>query len=135
MDFFFCYIFGSPLFAVKTVYLYDIENLIFVRKIYVSPEKMEWKKDVISLIFEDAKYLLEVNFKAIEGYIEEIVNGGKSNEEGSEESFAESYDIDEKVLNEFFIDNVFIYQSEKNKLIYIHQKYVMLLLYLKNIIY
>jgi hypothetical protein len=30
--------------------------------------------------------LLEVNFKAIEGYIEEIVNGGKSNEEGSEES-------------------------------------------------
>ena len=121
-------IFGGPLFAVKTedaIYLYDIENLIFIRKIDVSPEKIIWndKKNLVALICEDVTYLLEVNFKAIEGYIEEIVDGGKANEEGCEESFGDSYDIDEKILNGFFIDNVFIYQSEKNKINYtIHQK-------------
>ena len=72
-------------------------------------------KKKVDLICEDVTYLLEVNFKAIEGYIEEIIDRGKSNKEGCEESFVESYDIDKKVLNGFFIDNVFIYQSKKKQ--------------------
>ena len=73
-------VFGGPLFAVKTdeaIFLYDVENTIFIRKIDVVPNKIIWsdKKNKVALICEDVLYILEVNYDKIEEYIEKIVDG------------------------------------------------------------
>ena len=116
-------IFGGPLFSIKTedsIYMYDIENTILIRKIEVIPNKIIWndKKNSVALICEDVTYILKVNFNKIEEYIEKCIDDGEIDENGCEEAFGESYDIDEKIINGFYIENVFIYQTAKNKINY-----------------
>ena len=116
-------VFGGPLFAVKTdeaIFLYDVENTIFIRKIDVVPNKIIWneKKTKMALICEDVLYILEVNYDKIEEYIEKIVDGEKGDVDGCEESFGDSFDIDGKILNGFFIDDIFVFENSKNKISY-----------------
>ena len=116
-------VFGGPLFAVKTedsIYLYDCENTIFIRKIDVVPKKIIWNdnKTKVALICDDGTFILEVNVSEIERYIDTIVEGGKADENGCEGSFGEAYDINERIINGFFINEVFVYQNEKNKINY-----------------
>ena len=116
-------VFGGPLFAVKTdeaIFLYDVENTIFIRKIDVVPNKIIWndKKSKMALICEDVLYILEVNYDKIEEYIEKIADGEKGDVDGCEEAFGDSFDIDGKILNGFFIDDVFVFENSKNKVSY-----------------
>ena len=116
-------VFGGPLFAVKTdeaIFLYDVENTIFIRKIDVVPNKIIWndKKSKMALICEDVLYILEVNYDKIEEYIEKIADGEKGDVDGCEEAFGDSFDIDGKILNGFFIDDVFVFENSKNKISY-----------------
>ena len=116
-------VFGGPLFAVKTedaIFLYDCENTIFIRKIDVVPNKIIWndKKTRVALLCDDGAFILEVNFTEIEKYIDNVVDGGRADENGCEASFGEAYDLNEKIINGFFIDEVFVYQNEKNKINY-----------------
>ena len=116
-------VFGGPLFAVKTdeaIFLYDVENTIFIRKIDVVPNKIIWneKKTKMALICEDVLYILEVNYDKIEEYIEKIIDGEKGDVDGCEESFGDSFDIDGKIINGFFIDDIFVFENSKNKISY-----------------
>jgi coatomer subunit beta' len=116
-------VFGGPLFAIKTdeaIFLYDVENTIFIRKIDVVPNKIIWseKKNKVALICEDVMYILEVNYDKIEEYIEKIVDGEKGDVDGCEEGFGESFDIDGKILNGFFVDDIFVFENSKNKISY-----------------
>ena len=116
-------VFGGPLFAVKTdeaIFLYDTENTIFIRKIDVVPNKIIWneKKSKVALLCEDAMYILEVNYDKIEEYIEKVVDGEKADIDGCEEAFGDAFDIDGKILNGFFVDDVFIFENSKNKISY-----------------
>jgi coatomer subunit beta' len=116
-------VFGGPLFAVKTdeaIFLYDVENTVFIRKIDVVPNKIIWneKKSKMALICEDVMYILEVNYEKIEEYIEKIAEGEKGDVDGCEEAFGDSFDIDGKILNGFFIDDVFVFENSKNKISY-----------------
>ncbi len=116
-------VFGGPLFSIKTedaIYMYDVENTILIRKIEVIPNKIIWneKKSSVALLCDDVTYILEVNYNKIEEYIEKVIDDGESDENGCEEAFGESYDIDEKIINGFYIDNVFVYQTGKNKINY-----------------
>ena len=116
-------VFGGPLFAVKTdeaIFLYDVENTIFIRKIDVVPNKIIWneKKTKMALICEDVLYILEVNYDKIEEYIEKIIDGEKGDIDGCEESFGDSFDIDGKIINGFFIDDIFVFENSKNKISY-----------------
>ena len=114
---------GGPLFAVKTdeaIFLYDLENTIFIRKIDVVPNKIIWneKKTKVALICEDVMYILDVNYDKIEEYIEKIADGEKGDVDGCEEAFGDSFDVDGKVLNGFFIDDIFVFENSKNKISY-----------------
>ena len=116
-------VFGGPLFAVKTdeaIFLYDTENTIFIRKIDVVPNKIIWneKKSKVALLCEDAMYILEVNYDKIEEYIEKVADGEKADIDGCEEAFGDAFDVDGKVLNGFFVDDVFIFENSKNKISY-----------------
>ena len=116
-------VFGGPLFAVKTdeaIFLYDVDNTIFIRKIDVVPNKIIWndKKTKMALICEDVMYILEVNYDKIEEYIEKVSDGDKGDVDGCEEAFGDSFDIDGKILNGFFIDDVFVFENSKNKISY-----------------
>ena len=116
-------VFGGPLFAVKTdeaIFLYDVENTIFIRKIDVVPNKIIWseKKNKVALICEDVMYILEVNYDKIEEYIEKIVDGEKGDVDGCQEAFGDSFDIDGKILNGFFVDDIFVFENSKNKISY-----------------
>ena len=116
-------VFGGPLFAIKTdeaIFLYDVENTIFIRKIDVVPNKIIWneKKTKVALICEDAMYILEVNYDKIEEYIERISDGEKGDPDGCEEAFGDSFDVDGKILNGFFVEDVFVFENSKNKISY-----------------
>ena len=117
-------VFGGPLFAIKTddaVYIYDVENMIFIRKIDVVPKKIIWneEKTLVALICSDGTYILKVNFTAIEEYIDKMVDGNtKGDESGCEDSFEIDYDINESIITGFFINEVFVYQNMKNKVNY-----------------
>ena len=114
---------GGPLFAIKNdeaIFLYDAENTIFIRKIDVVPNKIIWneKKTKLALICEDSMYILEVNYDKIEEYIEKISDGEKGEVDGCEEGFGESFEVDGKIINGFFIDDVFVFENSKNKISY-----------------
>ena len=116
-------VFGGPLFAIKTdeaIFLYDVENTIFIRKIDIVPNKIIWndKKSKVAFLCEDVMYILEVNYEKIEEYIEKIADGEKGDVDGCEEAFGDSFDIDGKILNGFFIDDVFVFENSKNKISY-----------------
>ena len=116
-------VFGGPLFGVKTdeaIFLYDVENTIFIRKIDVVPIKIIWndKKNKMALICEDVLYILEVYYDKIEEYIEKISDGEKGELDGCQEAFGDSFDIDGKILNGFFIDDIFVFENSKNKINY-----------------
>jgi len=116
-------VFGGPLFAIKTdeaIFLYDVENIIFIRKIDVVPNKIIWneKKNKMALLCEDTMYILEVNYNKIEEYISRIEEGEGGDVDGCEEAFGESFDVDGKILNGFFIDDIFVFENSKNKISY-----------------
>ena len=116
-------VFGGPFLSVKTedaIYIYDAENTIFIRKIDVCPNKIKWseKKNQVALLCDDCAYILKVNLEAIEAYVENVTEGNAKEGEGCDESFEISYDIGEKVLNGFFIEDVFVFQTVKNKINY-----------------
>ncbi|MCQ2819765.1 MAG: coatomer subunit beta' [archaeon] len=117
-------VFGGPLFALKTsdaVYFYDLENTIFIRKIDVSPNKIIWNenKSLVALICDEGTFILKVKFNIIEEYIENAAEGNiKTDEDGCEESFDVFYDINENITNGFFVDEIFVYQTAKNKINY-----------------
>ena len=117
-------IFGGPLFGVRTedaVYFYDCDNTILIRKIDVEANKVVWNENRtrVAIICDDSTFILKVNFKSIEEYIDSVVEGTvKADEEGCEDSFEGYYDISERVVNGFFIEEVFVYQNEKNKINY-----------------
>lgn len=116
-------VFGGPLFGVRTedsIFLYDIENTIFIRKIDVCPNKLIWneKKTKLALICEDVMYILDVNYDKIEEYIEKISDGEEGDQDGCQEAFGDAFDVDEKVLNGFFYEDVFVYETAKNKINY-----------------
>lgn len=119
-------VYGGPYITVKNednIFIYDIDNSIFIRKIEVSPNKVVWndKKTKVALICEDMTYILNVNTEAIDSYIEEAIEGNanaKAADEGCEDSFEPNYEINEKVVNGFFIDDVFVFQNAKHKINY-----------------
>ena len=116
-------VFGGPLFAIKTdeaIFLYDVENTIFIRKIDVVPNKIIWseKKNKIALLCEDAMYILEVFYDKIEEYIEKVADGDSGDVDGCQEAFGDSFDVDGKIINGFFIDDIFVFENSKNKISY-----------------
>ena len=121
-------VFGGPLYGIRTqeaLYLFEPENNIFIRKIDICPTKVIWnsKKSKIALICDDAMYILNANFDKIDEYIERISEQGEEDEEeeGCEDAFTDPFDVDEKVINGFFINEIFIYETAKNKINYIIQ--------------
>ena len=116
-------VFGGPLFAIKTdeaIYLYDVDNTIFIRKIEVVPNKIIWseKKNKVAFLCEDAMYILEVNYDKIEEYIEKVAENDEGDVDGCKEAFGESFDVDGKIINGFFIDDIFVFENSKNKISY-----------------
>lgn len=69
------------------------------------------------MICDDQIYILKCNNEIIEKYIEE--NEGKLQvDEGCEEGFEAVCEINDVATGGFFIDNIFIYVNNKNKLNY-----------------
>ena len=115
-------VYGGYLFAIKhedSITFYDYENTIMIRTIEVVPVNIIWNdnKSLIALICEDETYILKVNIDLIEKYIESVIEGDV-NDDGCENSFEVYYSINDKIINGFFVDDVFIYQASKNKINY-----------------
>ena len=63
-------------------------------------------------------FILEVRFNMIEEYIEKVVDGESGDVDGCLDSFGDSFDVDGKILNGFFIDDIFVFENSKNKISY-----------------
>jgi coatomer subunit beta' len=115
---------GGPFISVRTtdsIYLYDSDNGIFIRKIDVTPTQVIWNenKRTLALICEDITYILNAYIEKIEKYIEDVTEGGVDvDEEGCQDAFEPRFEINDKIVNGLFIDDVFIYINTKNKINY-----------------
>ena len=116
-------VFGGPYFSVKTadaLFLYDFESTAFVRKIDVSPHTVVWNdnKKTVALICDDVTYILKAFPQVIEKYLEEAENENDADEEGCADGFEAFFEINDRVTNGLFVDDVFIYVNNKNKINY-----------------
>jgi len=105
--------------SADSVYFYDFETQTFLRNIDVSANKIIWNenKNSFALVCDDITYILKCNNQIIEKYIEE--NEGKTAiEEGCVDGFEAYCEINDKVIHGIFLDEVFIYVNNKNKLNY-----------------
>jgi coatomer subunit beta' len=68
--------------AYESVYFYDFESQVFIRKIEVSVNNVIWNenKKTIALVCEDVTYILKFNEKAVEEYLEKIENNDEEEE-------------------------------------------------------
>ena len=118
-------VYGGYLFAIKnedSITFYDYENTILIRTIEVVPINIVWNdnKRLIALICEDETYILKVNVDVIEKYIESVIEGDvvSPGDDGCENSFEVYYSINDRIINGFFVEDVFIYQTSKHKINY-----------------
>lgn len=116
-------VFGGPYFSVKTsdaVFIYDFETQAFIRKIDVCPQNVVWSdnKKQVALMCDDVTYILKAFPNVIDKYIEDSENENNSDEEGCEEAFEAYFEINDRISNGLFIDDVFIYVNNKNKINY-----------------
>jgi coatomer subunit beta' len=117
-------VFGGPYFSVKTsdaVFIYDFETTMFIRKIDVSPHTLVWSenKKNLALICDDVTYILRAFPDRIEKFIEDNDTADVDPDDGGcETAFEGFYEINERVMNGFFIDEVFIFVNNKNKINY-----------------
>lgn len=117
-------VFGGPYFAIKTseaIFIYDFETTTFLRKIDVNPHTVVWNpnKKYLSLICDDVTYILRAFPGKIEKYIDDNENEEHDiDEEGCEDGFEAYFEINDKIVNGLFIDEVFIYLNNKNKINY-----------------
>ena len=117
-------VFGGPYFSIKTsdsIFIYDFETTSFIRKIDVSPHTVVWNenKKSVALICDDVTYILKSFPEKIEHYVEN--NDNESNDiedEGCEEAFEAFFEINDHVVNGLFVDEVFIFINNKNKINY-----------------
>jgi coatomer subunit beta' len=115
-------VFGGPYFTVKTndsIFIYDFETTNFLRKIDVTPHSVVWNenKKSMALICDDVTYILSVYPEKIEKYID--INESPDPEEGGcENGFEANFEINDRVVSGIFIDDVFIYINNKNKINY-----------------
>lgn len=104
--------------------MYDYETSIFVRKIDVTPTNIIWNdnRKSLALISEEVAYILKVNTQELTNYISAIENdennNNNNNEEGCETGFEPIFEINETILTGFFLDDVFVYLNNKNKINY-----------------
>ena len=56
-------------------------------------------------------YILEVNYDKIEEYIEKVAENDEGDVDGCKEAFGESFDVDGKIINGFFIDDIFVFEN------------------------
>jgi coatomer subunit beta' len=63
-------------------------------------------------------YILEVFYDKIEEYIEKVADGDSGDVDGCQEAFGDSFDVDGKIINGFFIDDIFVFENSKNKISY-----------------
>ena len=99
------FIYSGPYLAVnayESVYFYDFESQVFIRKIEVSVNNVIWNenKKTIALVCEDVTYILKFNEKAVEEYLEKIENNDEEEEfeDGCEEAFEPLFEINETIL-------------------------------------
>lgn len=120
-------IFDGPYVVIKTsdaIFIYaDSESTIFLRKIDVSPNTIIWNenKRSIALICDDVTYILNVYPDKIEKYVEDVESSNsnkESDEVGCEEGFEPNYEISDKIVSGLFVDEVFLFLNNKNKINY-----------------
>ncbi len=117
-------VFGGPFFSVKTadsLFIYDFETTMFIRKIDVSPHTVVWSENKIflALICDDVTYILQAFPNRIDKFIEESDTADVDPDEGGcEQAFEAFSEINERVVNGLFIDNIFIFVNSKNKINY-----------------
>lgn len=70
------------------------------------------------MICEEVTYIIKVDLNEINNYITSLENEGEANEEGCETGFDPSFEINESIMTGFFIDEVFVYLNNKNKINY-----------------
>jgi len=90
-----------------------------LRNIDVCTNNIIWNenKNSFALVCDDITYILKCNNQIIGKYIEE--NEGKTAaDEGCAEGFEAYCEINDKVIGGFFLDEVFVYVNNKNKLNY-----------------
>lgn len=74
-------------------------------------------KNHFALVCDEVTYILKCNNSIIEKYIEDN-EGKKSIDEGCLDAFETYCEINDKVVGGIFLDEVFIYVNNKNKLNY-----------------
>lgn len=126
VSFYFDNIFGGPLLALKnqdSVYFYDFDTQILIRKIDSSIKEIIWNdnKTKVALVSDDVTFILNFNNKEVEKYIESITNDEEEaeNDDGCEEAFDPVHEINETLISGIWYDDVFIYHTSKNKLNYL----------------
>ena len=91
-----------------------------MRKIDVQPNSIVWSdsKKSLALICDDVTYILKVFPEKIHQYIEDNENNGNIDEEGCVDGFDIIYEINDKIVNAIFIDEILIFLNTKNKINY-----------------
>jgi coatomer subunit beta' len=89
-----------------------------IRKIDVSPNEIIWSdnKKFVALLCDDITYILNAFPEKIDEYLENSPD--LESEEGCNEAFEPYYEVNDKIVNGFFIDEVFVFVNSKNKLNY-----------------
>jgi coatomer subunit beta' len=105
--------------TTESVYLYDFETTAFLRKIDVVPNQIVWNenKKSMALICDDVTYILKVFPEKVNQYIEENENSN-NDDEGCIDGFDAAFEINDKIINAIFNDEVFIFLNSKNKINY-----------------
>jgi len=120
-------IYDGPYVVLKTsdaIFIYaDSESTLFLRKIDVCVNSVVWNdnKKSLALICDDVTYILNVYSEKIEKYVEELESSminKESDDVGCEEGFEPNYEITDKIVSGLFVDEVFLYLNNKNKINY-----------------
>jgi coatomer subunit beta' len=116
-------IFSGPFFSVKTsdsLYFYDFETQIFIRKIDVCPNNVIWSenKKFVAIVSEDTTYILKCNEKVIEEFVEKVNSSDGEFDEGCEEAFSLFLEIQDNIISGIWFEDIFIFLTNKNKLNY-----------------
>jgi coatomer subunit beta' len=103
----------------EAVYIYDFETTAFLRKIDVLPNQVVWNenKKTVALICDETTYILKVYPDKIHQYIEENENANIE-DEGCVDGFEACFEINDKIINGLFNEDVFIFLNSKNKINY-----------------
>lgn len=79
-----------------------------------------WNEKIqrLALVCDDDTYILKVNQEKIHEYIDKVSEGSQQEEDGCEEGFDLVFQIQDKITSGVWLEDVFIYVNNKNKISY-----------------